>query len=175
MGLSGWHEALCGVPDAMRAWLLDSGSLTQRICDRCADFTVREIGQRDAPPLLDEVRITGLGIKRHALLREVYLSCNATPVVFAHSVLPYPSLVGRWAKLGRLGNRPLGTALFADPLVRRECMQFRKIDARHPLYAQAAAAIFRPPSGLWARRSLFALATRRILVTEVFLPDILTL
>lgn len=159
----------------MRAWLLDRGSLTQRICDRCEDFAVREIGQRDAPPLLDETRIARLGVKQHALLREVYLSCGAAPVVFAHSVLPYSSLVGPWVKLGRLGNRPLGTALFANPQVRRESMQFRKIDARHPLYARATAVISRPPSGLWARRSLFALTTRRILVTEVFLPDILTL
>lgn len=159
----------------MRAWLLDQGSLTQRITRRCANFAVREIEQRDASPLLDEAGMVGVGIRHHALLRDVYLFCGSTPVVFAHSVLPYASLHGRWAKLGRLGNRPLGAALFADPLVRRERMQFRKIGARHPLYGLAAAAIEQAPPYLWARRSLFVLAKRRILVTEVFLPNILTL
>lgn len=171
----GWHEALVGVPKQMRAWLIDQRSLTQRITRRCADFAVQEVCQRDARPLLDEAAIAGIGTAQYALLRDVYLYCGTRPVVFAHSVLPYPSLTGRWANLGRLGNRPLGAALFADPLVRRECMQFRRIDRRHFLYVQAVKVLERPPSCLWARRSLFALKTSRILVTEVFLPDIMTL
>ncbi|MDR3390128.1 MAG: chorismate lyase [Sulfuriferula sp.] len=175
MQLSGWHEALLGVSGAMRAWLLDTGSLTQRITGRCAQFGVREVYQRDDCPLRDEAGIVGVGVRQHALLRDVYLYCGKTPVVFAHSVLPHPSLIGRWAKLGRLGSRPLGAALFSDPLVQRECLQYRKVDARHPLYSQAVSAVMSPPVYLWARRSLFTLAAQRILVTEVFLPDILTL
>lgn len=175
MQLSGWHESLFDVSAGMRAWLLDSGSLTQRITHRCTDFAVQKLFQRDARPFLDEAAIVGVDNKRQAMLRDVHLFCGATPVVFAHSVLPYSSLIGSWAKLGRLGNRPLGAALFADPKVRRECLQFKKIDARHPLYFKAIAHIQQPPANLWARRSLFTLATRRILVTEVFLPSILTL
>ena len=175
MRFSGWHDALVGVSGEMRAWLIDRHSLTQRITRRCADFAVQEIHQRDARPSLDEADMAGVGVQQRALLRDVFLCCGTTPVVFAHSVLPYSSLTDRWANLGRLGNRPLGAALFADPMVRRECLQFRKIDRRHPLYHQAVAVVAEPPAYLWARRSLFSLSTRRILVTEVFLPDIMTL
>ena len=170
-----WHNTLVGVPAEMRAWLLDRGSLTQRISCRCADFAVQEVCQRDARPLLDEAAMAGVAGQQRALLRDVFLYCGTTPVVFAHSVLPYPSLSGRWTNLSRLGNRPLGAALFSDPLVRRECLQFRKIDWRHPLYRQAGIIMTHPPSYMWARRSLFALSARRILVTEIFLPSILTL
>lgn len=175
MQLSGWHDSLIGVSAGMRIWLQDSGSLTQRITHCCADFAVQRLFQRHASPLLDEAVVVGLGIKRYAMLRDVHLFCGNTPVVFAHSVLPYSSLIGSWAKLGRLGNRPLGAALFANPKVQREILQFKKIDARHPLFVKAIAGIEQPPENLWARRSLFTLATQRILVTEVFLPSILTL
>lgn len=119
--------------------------------------------------------MAGLAIGHSALLRDVYLSCGATPMVFAHSVLPRRSLVGAWASLGQLGNRPLGAALFADQRVQRGALQFRRLDARHPLYLRAVIGILQPPATLWARRSLFRLAQRRILVTEVFLPEVFEL
>ena len=172
---TGWHENLIGASSAMRSWLLNAGSLTHRITQRCADFAVREIYERDAHPLVDETHIAGVGRKQHALLRDVYLYCGNTPVVFAHSVLPYSSLVGRWAQLKRLGSRPLGSALFVHPQVRRQSLQFKKIDLRHPLYPRAWVKTRHTAPDLWARRSLFSLATQQILVTEVFLPDILTL
>ncbi len=175
MRLSGWSEALVGVSGAMKSRLLDRGSLTQRLVHDCTDFAVRGTYQRNARPFLDEGLVSKVGVNQYALLRDVYLYCGATPVVFAHSVLPYSSMIGRWSKLGRLGNRPLGAALFTDPQVKRECLQFRKIDARHPLYVGAVAAIMHPPVCLWARRSVFTLAPCRILVTEVFLPSILEL
>lgn len=172
---TGWNENLIGVSGAMRSWLLNAGSLTHRIAQRCTDFAVREIYERDAHPLLDEAHMAGVGSRQRALLRDVYLYCGITPVVFAHSVLPYRSLVGRWAQLKRLGSRPLGAALFVHPQVRRQNLQFKKIDLRHPLYPRAWAKGGQASPDLWARRSLFTLAAQRILVTEVFLPDILTL
>ena len=42
-------------------------------------------------------------------------------------------------------------------------------------YALPADAIQEPPVSLWARRSLFVLCGSPLLVTEVFLPAILTL
>lgn len=107
--------------------------------------------------------------------REVFLYCGDRPVVFAHSVLPLASLRGAWAKLGKLGNRPLGATLFANPCVRRAPLEYKRLNQRHPLYQRACARLDRPPTYLWARRSLFALHGRRILVTEVFLPAILEL
>ncbi|MHB1656352.1 MAG: chorismate--pyruvate lyase family protein [Burkholderiales bacterium] len=163
------------MPPITRHWLRDQGSLTERISQRCTGFNVSQIVQRSGPTLLDEAVTIGLAFKERALVRDVYLCCGSRPVVFAHSVLPQTSLSGRWIALKQLGNKSLGAVLFADPLVRRSPLQFRRLDVRHPLYRHAVRDLLSPPDYLWARRSLLMLAQRRILVTEVFLPDVFEL
>ena len=170
-----WQDHLIGVSAELRGWLADQGSLTRRISQHCADFQVSALKQWHSPAFVDEAAMVGLAIGQNALLREVYLNCGTTPVVFAHSVLPRYSLTGSWATLAKLGNHPLGAALFADPRVRRCGLQFRRLDSRHALYFRATAGIVQAPPFLWARRSLFMLAARRILVTEVFLPEVFKL
>ena len=172
---SDWHAQLIGVAPAVSRWLADQGSLTERISQRCADFNVDQVSLRMRPALPDERTITGLAAKERAWLRDVYLRCGTRPVIFAHSVLPTASLFGYWSHLTRLGNRSLGALLFADPLVRRSPLQFRRLDGRHFLYRRAIRDLLRPPLYLWARRSLLMSVRRRILVTEVFLPDLFEL
>jgi chorismate--pyruvate lyase len=77
--------------------------------------------------------------------------------------------------LNKLGNKPLGAALFADPQVKRSPLQFKKLSRRHELYRRACRILPEPPAHLWARRSVFTLQRQPILVTEVFLPGILEL
>jgi hypothetical protein len=74
-----------------------------------------------------------------------------------------------------LGNRSLGTLLFTHPLVKRHPLYFKALQPHHPLYQSATAALDELPSRLWARRSLFTLRGAPLLVTEVFLPEILKL
>jgi chorismate--pyruvate lyase len=108
-------------------------------------------------------------------VREVSLNCGAQPVVFAHSVVEPRALRGPWHMLKTLGVRPLGAAVFSNPRVERFALRYRQVSRRHSLYRRAAELIERPPPCLWARRSLFVLREARLLVTEVFLPAILTL
>ena len=110
-----------------------------------------------------------------ALVREVYLYCGNTPVVFAHSVVARKDLRGAWRSLSGLGNRSLGTVLFTNPVIRRTPLRFKKLTPAHPLFRRACLKLKVRPSGLWARRSLFSLRDQSILVTEVFLPSILEL
>lgn len=159
-----WSSRLSETCVGYRAWLLARGSLTQGIRRRCARFGVRDVQQR----------YERVGRVR-ALLREVYLYCGETPVVYAFSVLPLASLRGDWRRLGNLGARPLGEALFGNPRVQRAPLMFRKLSARHPLYRRASRTLSHPPASLWARRSTFTLHGRPIQVTEVFLPGILEL
>jgi chorismate--pyruvate lyase len=106
------------------------------------------------------------------LIRNVLLLGNRQAVVFAHSVLPLYSLRGPWLGLRQLGNQPLGEALFANPQVKRTALRFQKLHARHALYQQAVANIDPKPHYLWARRSVFHLHKANIMVTEVFLPEL---
>jgi len=156
-----------------RSWLTDSGSLTSRIQARCAKFSVTLVFQGRRRVNRDERYLVSR--RKHALVREVYLMCRRTPVVFAHSVVDPRELRGAWQRLTQLGTRPLGAALFADPRIERYPLRQRKLNPHHELYRRACAALEKRPPYLWARRSLFALRGSPILVTEVFLPGILDL
>ncbi len=109
------------------------------------------------------------------MVREVYLYCRETPVVFAHSVLKRRNLRGAWCSISRQGVKPLGAALFANPLVKRTPLYFKKLTPHHELYLKACRLLKRLPNHLWARRSVFILRGRPIMVTEVFLPGVLEL
>ncbi|HET7598069.1 MAG TPA: chorismate lyase [Burkholderiales bacterium] len=159
----------------LRPWLVDRGSLTARIQARCDAFRVELVSQRPGRVDRDETFLQPSRRRGLALVREVYLYCRRTPVVFAHSVIERRSLRGPWRRLAGLGTRPLGAALFADPRVRRHPLHQRKLNAHHELYRSACARLKDKPPYLWARRSLFVLHKSPILVTEVFLPAILKL
>lgn len=156
-------------------WLLDRGSLTSRIKERCRDFSVRRIRQELGKITSDEQRILNLRAQRLALVREVLLYCGATPVVFAHTALDARFLHGPWHSVATMGNKPLGAALFADARVKRMPLHFKKLTKHHALYERACRTMRSPPPFLWARRSLFRRDHAPLLVTEVFLPGILEL
>jgi chorismate--pyruvate lyase len=147
---------------------VDNGSLTQRLIACCESFAVNNVHQYWAKPASDEAILLGLRAGQTALIREVWLHDGVIPLVFARSILPRHSLRGAWQKLGALGARPLGAALFADARVSRSPLAFRKLPAHHPLRRRA-------PQAEWARRSVFIRDKRSILVTEAFLPEVLNL
>lgn len=170
-----WQPFPAGAAAPLRRWLLDRGSLTRRIEQRCSRFQLEVLSQRLAAIDRDELAVIGVRHGVRCVVREVSLNCTQQPVVFAHSVVEVHARRGAWRMLASLGVRPLGAALFADPRIERFPLRFCRINRRHELYERACKLIARPPAGLWARRSLFELHGSRLLVTEVFLPAILDL
>ena len=164
---------------AYRPWLVERGSLTKRLQSKTQYFHVRALHVHHHSPYLDEARLLGLPPHQQALLREVMLMDDQIPLVFAHSVLPHKSLRGPWQGLSKMGNRPLGAALFADHRVVRTPLQYKKIAKHHVLFRQVAKYLGAMPPAIWARRSIFQLRAgdrqHAIMVTEVFLPAVLGL
>lgn len=158
---------------AYRNWLIDTGSLTARLKARYKDFAVRPVLLKNAKAFTDESALLGLKVNQHALIREVILIGNNQAAVFAHSVLPRASLRGAWNGLGRLGNKPLGATLFANTKVKRTPLEYKKLPRHHPISIRVAEHMSAAPRALWARRSVFSLNCARILVTEVFLEQLL--
>lgn len=153
---------------------MDNGSLTARLQQRYRKFSVRPFAMKYAKPLQDEAALLAQSSRQTALIREVLLMGDGQPVVFAHSVLPRTSLRGAWNGLGSLGNKPLGATLFANPRVKRTPLSYKKLTPNHLLYKRATQHLSIKPSVLWARRSIFSLNCANIMVTEVFLPQLLT-
>ena len=158
-----------------RPWLTDAGSLTARVKARCTDFSVEVLFQGLRRPDRDERFVFPHHGRARVLVREVFLCCGDTPVVFAHTVLDEYDLDGVWRSVAKLGSRPLGAALFADPRIHRHPLRIRKINVHHELRRRLQRYGATMPGALWARRSLFHLHDSPILVTEVFLPEILRL
>lgn len=154
----------------LRAWLCEPHSLTAR-CQRASrQFAVRLLRYGKGQALADE-SAGGDGGRGLAWVREVVLTCDGRPVIFAHTTLSTATngRLSRW--MAGLGSRSLGSLLFAFPGFRRDGIEFFRLDAAHPLY-QRAGQLCSPGKYLWARRSLHRLDGQQLLVTEVFLPDI---
>lgn len=151
----------------MRQVLLDEGSLTARLVAASGgNFAVRVQRQCWLRPLAGEREALELRPGAHALVREVTLECHGKPWVFARSVLPAASLTGELRHLRRFGARSLGALLFADPRLVRGDFALALIGPEDALVPQA----LRAAHALWARRSVFELRGRPLLVQEVFLP-----
>jgi chorismate--pyruvate lyase len=170
-----WYRSTLGCPAELRPWLHDHGSLTQRIQQRCTTFAVQPLRSQLAHIAYDEAALLGIPPYQHAYSREVFLYADGQPVVFAHSTVAAADLRGGWSAVSQLGNKPLGALLFSHPLIRRMPLHFKALHPHHPLYRRATARLIQPPPQLWARRSLFYLNRAPLLVTEVFLPAVLTL
>ena len=168
-----WRSAPPSHGDAqfgkLHPWLTSRGSLTSRLVAHVGQFNLVRIMQSTKSPNVDERRELGLRDREFAVVREVLLRDGSIPLVFAHSVAARRDLRGVWRGLSRLGGRPLAEMLFHDPAVVRLPMEYRKIDARHPLYRRAREVAPFLATTLWARRSVFLKEGRPLLVTEVFL------
>ncbi|SMB21200.1 putative chorismate--pyruvate lyase [Sterolibacterium denitrificans] len=165
------HPALSA---RQRGWLSDDGSLTARLRERSSSFAVQVLRQRILRPGADESAALQIAPREWAWGREVLLIADGVPRVFAHSLLARKHARGPWQLFARMGERPLGAALFADPRIARQPLRFRRLDARHPLYRAAirAAGIEAGSAPyLWARRSVFTRGGKLLMVCEVFLPE----
>lgn len=88
--------------------------------------------------------------------RQVVLIGNDTPWVMAHTLMPEHSLCSPLKQVRELNTKPLGEYLFSHPDLIRSGLDI------------AAYGL-----DTWARRSLFYLFRKPVMVAEFFLPEIL--
>lgn len=152
---------------ALRPWLLDRGSLTERLIRASkGQFEVKILFQGMGVPRLSEQRALALPARQRALIREVILLGNHQPWVHARSIIPMKTLTGRLRKLRKLDNRPLGALLFSDPGMARGPIEISNLSMFEPWPSSVPSTYGSPVQG---RRSLFWLDDKPLLVSEVFL------
>lgn len=163
----------CGADEDMLDWLLDPTSLTRRLKQACSGkFQVVPVSQKRQRPQLNEAQVLGMNAHEICFIREVHLLCNKRPWVFARTVIPVSTLTGPQRRLARLGNKPLGAVLFADPSMERSPIEIARICPGQTLFETATAPLKKKPVEIWGRRSTFFLAGKPLLVSEIFLPEI---
>jgi len=147
------------VPRLWQKLLHDKGSLTQRLIQASqGDFAVRVVRNCPGIPNQSEVQALGLLPRQKAIIREVELLCHGQVWVCARSIIPFSTLEGPLRIYKDIGNKPLGALLFKHHNMHRGPLQvacLKRVDS---------------PLQHWARRSVFHLDSKGILVTEVFMP-----
>ncbi|WP_371831795.1 chorismate--pyruvate lyase family protein [Massilia cellulosiltytica] len=172
------HPAGVGAPAVMRDWLTTPGSLTARLIAHSRQFRVQKLRQAGNVCLADEADAIGLARPRRVWEREVLLRCDGQPVVYGHTVVPMSASASDWPLFSALGERSLGTTLFYDPRVTRGALEFARLRPGHPLVARVHAALGRNAPArdtYFARRCVYRRRQGLLLVTEVFLPEVLDL
>ncbi|MEH6446427.1 MAG: chorismate lyase [Oceanospirillaceae bacterium] len=145
-------------PRIWRRWLCDRGSLTQHLIEASNQQFQVLLQQQDwLLPSRSEAKVLGIKHRQVSLIREVKLMGAGETFVFARTVIPAGTLTGKQKQLAMLGNRSLGSLLFTDPSMRRGKFQITQLQL---------------DSGekVWARRSVFYLSNKPLLVCEVFMP-----
>jgi chorismate--pyruvate lyase len=161
------------IPKQLKPWLLDSGSLTQALINSHSEpFQVEVHYQGKQTASGTEQHILHLPPRQQVLVHEVQLYSGTQATVYARTLIPMSSLVGRARQLSQLGNKPLGAVLFTDPNTRRLAIEITQLTAQHSLYPRASQATPIPPSIIWGRRTLYQYAGQHLLVNEFFMPDI---
>ena len=148
------------LPEPWRTWLLDKDSLTQRLKDLEPNgFSVQLGFTGFGRASLSEAKALGINPREQVYVREVALCLNGTPVVMARSIIPRSTLTGPERQLLHLKNKPLGEFLFSHKHMRRGAIECKQ------------GAINDQPA--WARRSIFYVNSKPLLVSECFLPALL--
>lgn len=164
-GLQGSPLQRLNHANEIHSWLLEPGSLTQRLRIRYGDrFGVVLLAQRLGIPYVEERKALALGPGAKVVIREVGLMAGQSPVILARSIIPQDTVQYADPRLARLGNQPLGEILFTHPELGRKTLEWTKV----PLRSRWA------DKEVMGRRSLYTLRQSfPLLVAEFFLPALL--
>ena len=154
------QQARFAVPLAWRSSLYHIDSLTAQLIEMGeGDFRVEVLKQAWRRLSRLECRSLGLSSPCSAWCRDVALWVADQPVVYARTCIPSSTLSGAEKQLRHLDRKPLGAYLFKHPAMRRGKMSSYRCQ----------------PNALslqWARRSVFYLHDKPLLVTEAFVRPV---
>lgn len=154
---------------SQKAWLGNSGSLTQRFKSQYpndTDFRLLFEGKGD--PYCEELKLLDLTGECQQWIREIAWYFQEHCWVVARVVVPWQQ---GFEDVIAMGNRSIGNLLFHDNFI-AESIQVQQIPTTHPYHVFARRVVnLAIDSKLWARRRIFSRDNKRLLVSEIFLPD----
>ena len=157
MGGLNWQDTLNPhLAPRLTAWLSHKGSFMERLkIHGILDAKIKVLAQSWQMPWESECEL--LQTQEFALVREVSIKSGEKCWMYARTIFTKAILEGELACLAHLENRPLGTILFKDPLLTRGEFEYLSV------------------YNAYARRSLFKKQEKSLLLTEVFMPDMVTI
>ncbi|EJF83047.1 chorismate lyase [Bartonella rattimassiliensis] len=140
------------LPENIRDWLMELGSMTLRLKKYCTCLQVRP--QHECFITRDKLKEEAEHLPENARywLREVILTGDSKPWILGRTVIPQETLLHN-QDLMHLGTVPLGHYLFNSGKLTRDYIHIGQQGV------------------LWARRSRLRLTGKPLLLTELFLTD----
>jgi chorismate--pyruvate lyase len=157
------------IPAFLYPWLSEAHSMTKRLEQHSNKFEVHIVEQSWRIPFTSERLKLEIPTRQLALIREVELICDGKPWIFARTVMPKKLFTGKEKRLCKLDNTPIGKILFANPSLWRTPFEIARITKNHYFY-QPSHGKLSHNSFIWGRRSVFYLANKPLLITEIFTP-----
>ncbi|UQB42374.1 chorismate lyase [Thiomicrospira microaerophila] len=142
---------------SQQTWLLDQGSLTQKLRQQHPNLRVNIVSEGFAPMFYDEALALNTPLHHRAWVRQVQLISDQRALVYARTVIPQFSIHNPWWRIKHLGQKPLGEVLFNQVGLARS-----KFDFCHSHWLPEQPAYL-------ARRCQFSQQSIPLLLTEVFL------
>ena len=170
------------LPREVRDWIALETSMTARVGQTAGTAIDVDVLRQDRAPLFADERgffsdpetatdVAPTGAQK-GTVREVCLTSGATPLLVARTVFTSPTLEEH-PTIRKLGNHALGSLLFADGPPRWSAREFIRLGPDAPLWPLVRQRHDGKVEGYWARRTLFELFGAPLLVTEIFLPELL--
>jgi chorismate--pyruvate lyase len=147
---------------SVEAWLNDAGSFMKRLKHYRLEPELSVLKEGWIYPLKTEQAYLKVLPRHYVFIREVEISHQGQPFMFARTAIPAATLTGRERCLAHLGQRSLGSVLFSYAALEREPFDIQTCE-----FSRYSA------SPLWQRQSLFYLRKKPLLLTEVFLPPLI--
>lgn len=126
----------------------------------------------------DESWMLGLPPRHPIWVREIIMSLDGVPSVFARSFTPLRASHGTWQGIRRLRTRPLADMLYHDSQVTRSRFAVQRLKPWQTLYDSVRLRLkddCPAPHQMLVRCSVFWRDKQPLLVSECFLPDFWTL
>ncbi len=141
------------VSDEIKSWLLEKGPITKRI-KSVKKFRLELI--QDEVSDVEKVEKDFLNShSRKIRVREVVLYGNSEPMVFARTIIPNTTIEKGFAKLGTLGESPLGDILFKKDIFIKENVAYASFRHEKKIF--------------WGRKTKYTVKDLPFSVMEVFL------
>ena len=151
----------------LESWLLDAGSLTERLQTHCQTFRLEVIGYQKHPVAPKDALKINCN-PNEIVIREVVLLGDGVPWVFAHTIIPQVLFENRCGNLAKLGDEPLSNVIFSDANFLRQPFELTTLEINNSLLSDLSISTSQI---LWGRRSVFKYKEHKMMIEEVFLPS----
>jgi len=170
---SSWFQP--EIPASLSPYLLDAGSSTKWLRQAYGKtLKIQVLSQGWQALTRSEEQCLNLRPRSYALVREVAIYGKGNCVMLGRSVFPASILTGKTKSLAHyLDERPLGELLFQYPSLQRSEFELALLQPSNIEYAAAQPYLANKSPPLWARRSIFYIDEKPMLLTEIFLPKLL--